>query len=225
MPALNTKRKQPKTNRTIETTTTKKKSSPKQTLQRNIAMLSRWLHIYVSMVSFAIVFFFSVTGITLNHPDTFAGALKNSQEKGQLNLQWVSSKDTNQINKLNIVEYLRKTHNIKAAVSEFRIDDSQCSVSFKGPGYAADVFINRENGSYDIMFIRAGVVGVLNDLHKGRDTGSRWSWVIDISAGLMVIVSLSGMILMLYIKRKRLSGLILAVLGLILFYLIYLIWI
>jgi len=222
---LNTKRKQPKTNRTIETTTTKKKSSPKQTLQRNIAMLSRWLHIYVSMVSFAIVFFFSVTGITLNHPDTFAGALKNSQEKGKLNLQWVSSKDTNQINKLNIVEYLRKTHNIKAAVSEFRIDDSQCSVSFKGPGYAADVFINRENGSYDIMFIRAGVVGVLNDLHKGRDTGSRWSWVIDISAGLMVIVSLSGMILMLYIKRKRLSGLILAVLGLILFYLIYLIWI
>ena len=225
MPALNTKRKQPKTNRTIETTTTKKKSSPKQTMQRNIAMLSRWLHIYVSMVSFAIVFFFSVTGITLNHPDTFAGALKNSQEKGKLNLQWVSSKDTNQINKLNIVEYLRKTHNIKAAVSEFRIDDSQCSVSFKGPGYAADVFINRENGSYDIMFIRAGVVGVLNDLHKGRDTGSRWSWVIDISAGLMVIVSLSGMILMLYIKRKRLSGLILAVLGLILFYLIYLIWI
>ena len=225
MPALNTKRKQPKTNRTIETTTTKKKSSPKQTLQRNIAMFSRWLHIYVSMVSFAIVFFFSVTGITLNHPDTFAGALKNSQEKGKLNLQWVSSKDTNQINKLNIVEYLRKTHNIKAAVSEFRIDDSQCSVSFKGPGYAADVFINRENGSYDIMFIRAGVVGVLNDLHKGRDTGSRWSWVIDISAGLMVIVSLSGMILMLYIKRKRLSGLILAVLGLILFYLIYLIWI
>ncbi|MEI8098835.1 MAG: PepSY-associated TM helix domain-containing protein [Sediminibacterium sp.] len=225
MPALNTKRKQPKTNRTIETTTTKKKSSPKQTLQRNIAMFSRWLHIYVSMVSFAIVFFFSVTGITLNHPDTFAGALKNSQEKGKLNLQWVSSKDTNQINKLNIVEYLRKTHNIKAAVSEFRIDDSQCSVSFKGPGYAADVFINRENGSYDIMFIRAGVVGVLNDLHKGRDTGSRWSWMIDISAGLMVIVSLSGMILMLYIKRKRLSGLILAVLGLILFYLIYLIWI
>lgn len=225
MLALNTKRNQQKTNSAIETTTIKKKSSPKQTLQRNIAMLSRWLHIYVSMVSFAIVFFFSVTGITLNHPDTFAGALKNSQEKGQLNLLWVSSKDTNQINKLNIVEYLRKTHNIKAAVSEFRIDDGQCSVSFKGPGYAADAFINRENGSYDIMFIRAGVVGILNVLHKGRDTGSRWSWVIDISAGLMVIVSLTGMILMLYIKRKRVSGLILALLGLILSYLMYLIWI
>jgi len=49
--------------------------------------------------------------------------------------------------------------------------------------------------------------------------------VIDISAGLMVIVSLTGMILMLYIKRKRVSGLILALLGLILSYLMYLIWI
>jgi len=37
---------------------------------------------------------------------------------------------------------------------------------------------------------------------------------------LVVVVSLTGMILMLYIKRKRVSGLILALLGLILSYLI-----
>lgn len=197
------------------------KSKSRIAFERNIAMLSRWLHIYGSMISFAIIFFFSITGITLNHPDYFAGELKTTQEKGKLDSNWVISKDTNKIAKLEIVEWLRKNYNIKAAVSEFRIDESQCTVSFKGPGYAADAFINRENGSYELTLIRAGLVGIMNDLHKGRDTGSKWSWVIDVSAILIVLVSLTGMILILYIKKKKWSGLFIALIGTLLLWLLY----
>jgi len=197
------------------------KSKTKLAFERNVAMLSRWMHIYGSMISFAIVFFFSITGITLNHPDYFAGELKTTQEKGKLDSNWVMNKDTNKIAKLEIVEFLRKNHNIKAAVSEFRIDDTQCTISFKGPGYAADAFINRENGAYELTLLRAGIVGIMNDLHKGRDTGSKWQWVIDISAVLLVLVSLTGMILILYIKRKKWSGLFIAIAGAILLWLSY----
>ena len=35
-----------------------------------------------------------------------------------------------------------------------------------------------------------GFVGVINDLHKGRDTGKVWSVVIDVAAILMSLVSL-----------------------------------
>ena len=206
-------------------TTEKNNNNKSVVLKRSIAKLSRWLHIYVSMISFAIVFFFSVTGLTLNHPDTFTGQLKNTNEKGKLNIQWVKTKDTLTIAKLEIVEYLRKTHGIKATLSEFRIDDTQCSVSFKGPGYAADVFINRETGEYDVALFRANFIGILNDLHKGRDSGSGWSVLIDVSAILMTLVSLTGFILILYIKRKKISGLIIASAGLILAYLVYAIWV
>ena len=206
-------------------TTEKNNNNKSVVLKRSIAKLSRWLHIYVSMISFAIVFFFSVTGLTLNHPDTFAGQLKNTTEKGKLNVQWVKTKDTLTIAKLEIVEYLRKTHGIKAALSEFRIDDTQCSVSFKGPGYAADVFINRETGEYDVALFRANFIGILNDLHKGRDSGSGWSVLIDVSAILMTLVSLTGFILILYIKRKKITGLIIASAGFILAYLVYAIWV
>ncbi len=197
------------------------KSKTKLAFERNIAMLSRWMHIYGSMISFAIVFFFSITGITLNHPDYFAGELKTTQEKGKLDSNWVMNKDTNKIAKLEIVEFLRKNHHITAAVSEFRIDDTQCTISFKGPGYAADAFINREDGAYELTLLRAGIVGIMNDLHKGRDTGSKWQWVIDISAVLLVLVSLTGMILILYIKRKKWSGLFIAIAGAILLWLSY----
>lgn len=206
---------------------TEKNNSGKRSLgvRRNIAQLSRWLHIYLSMISFAIVLFFSVTGLTLNHAEYFAGESKTSIEKGTLNAAWVNAADTLHIAKLEVVEYLRKTNSIKGELSEFRIDDAECSLSFKGPGYGADVFINRATGAYEISLMRAGAVGILNDLHKGRDSGKTWSWVIDISAILMTFVSLTGFILILYIKRKRISGLTWAVIGLLLSILVYVLWV
>ncbi len=190
-----------------------------------MAMLARWLHIYLSMISFAIVFFFAVTGLTLNHADKFANQLHTVQEKGKLNLSWINSADTLKIAKLEIVEYLRKNNGIKAAMSDFRIDDAQIGVSFKGPGYAADAFINRQTGEYDLTKTSAGLIGIINDLHKGRDTGAGWSVFIDVSAILLTLVSLSGILLLLFIKRKRVSGFIVAACGLLLAYLVYMIWI
>ena len=193
--------------------------------KRKVARLSRWLHVYLSMISFAIVFFFAVTGLTLNHADKFGHQLHSTQEKGKVEVRWVKTPDTTRIARLEIVEYLRKKNGIKAALSDFRIDDDQIGVSFKGPGYAADAFINRETGEYDVTQTSAGFVGIINDLHKGRDTGPVWSVFIDVAAILMTLVSLTGMLLLLFIKRKRASGLIVAALGLLVAYLIYSIWI
>lgn len=193
--------------------------------KRQTASLSRWLHIYLSMVSFVIVFFFAITGLTLNHASWFEGNEKTNEFKGKLTPAWVNNADTSKIAKLEIVEFLRNTHGIKGAVSDFRIDDEQCSIAFKGPGYSADAFVTRETGEYELSETRLGLVAVMNDLHKGRDSGSGWSWVIDVSAVLMSLVSLTGIILILFLKRKRISGLVIALVGAILCYLIYAIFV
>ena len=106
-------------------------------------------------------------------------------------------------------------------VSEFTIDEYQCTISFNGPGYTADVFVNREDGSYEIAETKTGIWGVLNDLHKGRDTGKAWAWVIDISAVLMVIVSLTGLMMLFFLKKKRVAGILLVLAGGLLSYLLY----
>lgn len=69
---------------------------------------------------------------------------------------------------------------------------NQCEVSFKGPGYSADAFIDRATGKYELTENRMGLVAILNDLHKGRDSGKPWAVVIDISAILLTLVSLTG---------------------------------
>ena len=66
--------------------------------------------------------------------------------------------------------------------------------------------INRDTGEYDLAETRMGFVAVINDLHKGRDTGQGWSVLIDISAVLMVLVSITGTILIIFLRRRRVAG-------------------
>jgi hypothetical protein len=200
-----------------------KVAAPKaNSTKKEVAKLSRWLHIYLSMVSFAIVLFFSVTGLTLNHPSWFGGDKQvNVKHEGKVNVAWVNNPDTNKIAKLEIVEHLRNNYQVKGAVSEFRIDDYEVTVTLKGPAYSCDAFIDRETGKLEVSEIKMGLMAVMNDLHKGRDSGKGWSWVIDVSAIFLIIISLSGLILLCFIKKKRTTGFIAALIGLIICYLIY----
>ncbi len=199
----------------------RKNKNQKFGFKKSLAGFSRWLHIYLSMLSFFIVFFFAVTGLTLNHADWFDGKEKIKKFSGSIPLKWVNVKDTVLVPKLEIVEFLRKNCHVNGAVSDFVIDDSQYTVSFKGPGYAADAFIDRKTGTYKLTETMQGFVAVLNDLHKGRDTGKKWSVLIDLAAIFMCLVSLTGIIMICFMKKKRLNGLLLVVLGSIISYLVY----
>jgi hypothetical protein len=192
-------------------------------LKRKLAKYARWLHIYVSMTSFAIVLFFAITGWTLNHPDAFAGRERRTQAQGTLDAALV--KPGAEPDKLRVVEALRSAHHVQGALSDFRIDDDQLSVAFKGPGYFADVTVDRATGKYGLSESRLGVVAVANDLHKGRDSGPVWKLLIDISAGLLTFISLTGLILLYYIHKHRVAGAILLVAGAAVSALLYLAWV
>ena len=189
-----------------------------------------WLHIYVSMFGLAAVLFFSVTGITLNHPDWFFGQRRApGPGRGPGRPQVAQRRDagaagdgaeaagepdpSGQVAKLEIVEHLRKTHGVRGALADFRVDERECMVSFKGPGYAADAFIDRESGHYNLT-------ADLSRLHR-RDQrpaqGPRHRpglvGVIDISAVVLTVISLTGLILIFYLKLRRKPGLVVSLIG------------
>ena len=171
------------------------------------------LHTYLSMVSFSILLFFAVTGITLNHQDRMLGAPRVARLSGQLAAETVAPAAGPALDRARIVGQLLAAHRLKGYVSDFRVDDDTVAVSFKGPGYAADAFIDRKTARYDLTETRMGLVAIVNDLHKGRDSGAVWKTVIDISAGLLTFISLTGLILLYYIHKHRLAGVILLVAG------------
>jgi uncharacterized protein len=193
--------------------------------RRRAAKLSRWLHIYGSMGSLAIILFFAVTGITLNHQDWFANQQSTSERHGIIDSSLLKTAVPGGVDKLQVVEALRIEAGMRGALSDFRIDDRQCEVVFKGPGYEASALIDRATGRYDVTESRMGFAAVINDLHKGRDTGGVWKAVIDISAALLVFISLTGLSLLYFVHKYRLAGMILLGAGALTTYIVYVVWV
>jgi hypothetical protein len=193
-------------------------------LKRRLAKYSRWLHIYVSMTSFVIVFFFAVTGWTLNHAERFSGRDQLRKATGVLDTKAMVGQG-GAVAQAEVAAGISRAAGIHGAVTDFRVDDDQLSVTFKGPGYSADALIDRKTGKYEVSESRLGFVAVLNDLHKGRDTGGVWKGVIDVSAALLTLISLTGLILIYYIHKHRLAGVILLVAGGALAGLLFMAWV
>jgi len=169
----------------------------------------RWLHIYTSMVSLLVVLFFAGTGVTLNHPDWLAGE-RTEELTGTLPAAWKTAKG---IDWLVVAEHLRTAHGVHGTVSDRREDDREGSLTFRAPGYSADAFIDVHDGSYKLTVAYQGAVGVLNDLHRGRDSGSAWAWLIDVSGIFLVFLSLTGLGLLFYLKKVRIKGLLVMTAG------------
>lgn len=180
--------------------------------RRRIAKSSRWLHIYVSMFSCVVVLFFAATGLTLNHPEWFVDHAVTTMAIGEIDPRWTSTGST-EVARFDVVEYLRRTHALSGAVTDFIVDDAEVSVSFAGPGYVADVRIERNTGSYELMETRLGLAAIANDLHKGRDTGPAWKATIDIAAILLSLISLTGLAMLYFMHRYKLTGYLLVGLG------------
>lgn len=199
----------------------------------SISGIVRWLHLYVSLIGFLAMLFFAITGITLNHPTWFGESTRTTTHRGQLPPGWLgrSLDDTSvaeiespsaperesgiavdkspadaEVDKLAIVEFLRATHGLRGMVKEFLVDDEECSIAMNGPGYSADTWIDRQGGAYEVTVVEHGPIAVWNDLHKGRDTGVAWSWVIDVSAAIMSVSCITGLAMLMFMRRKRLSG-------------------
>ena len=130
-----------------------------------------------------------------------------------------------EVDSLEVAEQLRETHRLKGRVTQFSVDDFECMIVFKAPGYSADVFVDRESGNYTLTESTTNVVAVLNDLHKGRDSGEAWAWVIDLSAVVMIVMSLSGFGLLFYLKKRRVTGVFTAVVGTLLLFAAWFLWV
>lgn len=164
-----------------------------------------WLHVYTSMASLVLVLFFAVTGVTLNHPDWLATEATTTRT-GRLPAGWRTAGGG--VDWLVVAEHVRQADRVRGTVSDRHADGSEASLTFKAPGYAADCFINTADGTYRLTTSYQGALGVLNDLHRGRDAGGTWAWLIDAAGAFLALLSLTGLGLLCYLKKVRARALL-----------------
>lgn len=162
------------------------------------------------MISLILVAFFSLTGITLNHPNWTIGSPSRETVKGTLPQTWKTGAN---VDWLVTAESLRAKHSLRGSVDNHTESETSDSISFKAPGYAADAFIDPSNGSYELTIDQPGLLATLNDLHKGRDANHSWKWLIDTIGVLLVVISMTGLLLQLFLRKRRRSALASAIVG------------
>jgi hypothetical protein len=182
---------------------------------KTVQLWARRLHVYISMALLLVVLFFSITGITLNRPSLFVSAHSDVSETTITIPAALFSTGADDFvpNKSGILDYLAEHAQLSGQpsaldvftqVEDGELLEGEIALDYKGPGYNVAVFIDMTTAEAVIEKTHYGVVAVLNDLHKGRNSGEVWRWFIDITAVLMVFFVLTGVCLLLP-KKKTLK--------------------
>ncbi len=164
-----------------------------------------WVSAGVSLVGMML---FAITGITLNHAATIGADPKVTQGTATLAKPLLAQLGGQHAAAAPLPDAVAD-----AVQSSLKLDphgkpaewsDDEVYVALPGPGRDAWVSIDRASGEMSSELTNRGWISYLNDLHKGRNTGSAWFWFIDIFAVACVIFTISGLLLLqLHAKHRR----------------------
>lgn len=188
-------------------------------INKSVLNYSRLIHVYVSMALLTLMVFFSITGITLNHPEWFADEQAEVEElELQIPEHLLVAEAQGQL-----LDYLYKQTWFAGKRLQLERDEYELFISDKGPGRHLTLTLDLQTGEAFVESTNYGIWAKLNDLHKGRNSGALWRFIIDASALLMILFSITGLVLALAQRRinKTLGLSLVTTLAVVLCYLFY----
>jgi uncharacterized protein len=188
-------------------------------MNRTFINLCRTLHIYLTLLGLLVMLFFGVTGIILNHEEWFMSQTPKVIERTTaIDPSLIQKND-----KLGIVEKLRNSDGVRGALAGFDDLPDAMVLRFESPGQIFNIEINKSDGKTHILNEIHSLWALLGNLHRGQGTGARWKWVLDITAGLVVIACVTGLILWITLPKRRKLGIIALLIGIVGTIVVYLI--
>jgi hypothetical protein len=179
--------------------------------------LCRMLHAYFSAFAFLILLFFSITGLTLNHPDWLAGRSPPEQTTTvTIPADQLAAAMKAPSPPKALAAAVAKLTPLVGGNPSGDVADGQALLRTEGPRGVSDITVTLKTGQAEVTTRRATFVAMLNDLHKGKAAGAGWKLLIDVSAVLFIVVSLVGYVILFSLRFRLVPSLILTAVGLVL---------
>lgn len=165
-----------------------------------------WISAAISMVGMLV---FAVTGITLNHADIIAAKPSVVDKSGTLPpslLRMLKAAPATSDAALPppVARAVSQSVGLDPSGRAGEWSDDEVYVAMPRPGGDAWVSVNRTTGAIQSETTYQGVIALLNDLHKGRNTGFAWRLFIDVFAGAAIVFTLTGLLLLqLHAKNRK----------------------
>ncbi|QDV65208.1 PepSY-associated TM helix domain-containing protein [Crateriforma conspicua] len=168
-------------------------------------------HWISSAVSLFGMLLFAITGITLNHAsqiETTPSVRQSQLELPQDLHALLAEQDIDGAAAIprEIAAWLRDELDVPIGSRAADWSDNELYLSMPGPGSDAWLAIDRETGDVEFEQTQRGWISYFNDLHKGRNTGAAWKWVLDLYALATLVFCITGLLLLLqHAPRRKLT--------------------
>jgi hypothetical protein len=151
---------------------------------------------------------FAVTGITLNNARLIDAQPRVATHRAVLPQALRAGAQAAAAEKSarlpgDVADWLQRQLGIHADARPPEWSPGEVYVSLPRPGGDAWVSIDLQSGDVEYETTDRGWVSYLNDLHKGRNTGTAWSWFLDIFAAACLVFSITGLFLLQLHAGKR----------------------
>lgn len=136
---------------------------------------------------------FALTGITLNHAGQIEAAPKVTTLEVELpgTLRVARPEGDTAPVPVEVRRWLAQEHGLDIPSRPGEWLDDEVYISVPRPGGDAWLSVDLATGAVLYERTSRGWIAYLNDLHKGRNTGTAWAWFIDVFAVLCVVFCLS----------------------------------
>ncbi|AHL76753.1 membrane protein [Stutzerimonas stutzeri] len=167
-------------------------------MQLWLGTLRQW-HWISSALCLVGMLLFAVTGVTLNHAAQIEAKPRITEHQARLP-QALQQQLQTQPPEAGLPDalhrWLESELSLELDEQDAEWTDGELYVALPRPGGDAWLSLELESGELLYESTDRGWVSYLNDLHKARNTGTAWSWFIDIFAAACVIFSLTGLLLL-----------------------------
>jgi hypothetical protein len=172
--------------------------------------LCRMLHGYLSAFAFLALMFFSATGVLLNHPEWFEGYQPAEKQIAfALTPAELAAAKAAKPPGPALAAAAARHAPLAGAYASADIDGRQALVRLEGPKGSTDLTIDMATGKAEGRATRASLMAIIQDLHRGKNSGAAWRWVIDLSAWIVLAMSLIGYVLFFSLRFRLKTSLIL----------------
>lgn len=166
---------------------------------------ARHVHAWLSAFAFLSLMFFAGTGLFLNNTDWFASEPDEVRLQVTVPTEVLAQAKTLENPAPLLLEAIRKEspHTLSGAFKSSDLIDGELDMRLDGAKGHTDITVALDTGRTEITVKPESVLDTLKNLHKGKNVGGIWKLVIDISAILILILSIAGYILFFSLRKRK----------------------
>lgn len=172
---------------------------------------SRNWHGYLSAFAFLTLMFFAATGLILNHPEWIEakGEQPSADRTVQIAPADLAAAKAAADPSRAMAELVRRQTPLIGGYQSGEVVDEEAMIRLEGPKGSSDIIVDLSTGQAEVTTKSARLIDTLNELHRGKNASQAWKAVIDISAILVLALSIIGYILFFTLRFRLKTSLIL----------------